>query len=220
MARLEVADSESKSLLSELEVLMPCDVENQMLGPSGAAYVFGPQKGAKPEDLPTLDENMRATISHYLRAVHPEHTEAEHQAAFAALATTPGTGAAGGLVAAMLACFAKARVVNGMDYVSHLIDLESLIADSAVVCTGEGSFDSQTLEGKVVSKVHALCAKHGKPLYIICGVNKLGQTSFGDKVEVHDLVSNFGLEDSLKRAGDCLRRLMGEKVAERIKSHL
>lgn len=130
MARLEVADPESRALLSDLEVLMPCDVENQLLGPAGAAFVFGPQKGAKPEDLQGLDENMRATIDLYLRAVHPGHSEAEHQAAFTALATTPGTGAAGGLVAAMLACFAKARVVNGMDYVSRLIDLEALIAES------------------------------------------------------------------------------------------
>ena len=190
-----------------------------MLGPSGAAFVFGPQKGAKHEDLQTLDDNMRVTISHYLRAVHPEHSEAEHQAAFTALSTTLGTGAAGGLVAAMLACFTKARVVSGMDYVSRLIDLEALIADSSVVCTGEGSFDSQTLEGKVVSKIQSLCAKHGKPLFIICGTNKLGKFE-SPNVEVHDLVSNFGLEDSLKRAGDCLQRLMTEKVADRINSHL
>ena len=162
---------------------------------------------------------MRATISLYLRAVHPGRSEEEHQAAFTALATTPGTGAAGGLVAAMLACFAKARVVNGMDYVSRLIDLEALIAESSVVCTGEGSLDSQTLGGKVVSKIQSLCAKHGKPLFVICGTNKLAG-AIGPNVEVHDLVSNFGLEDSLNRAGHCLQRLMAEKVAQRICSHL
>jgi glycerate kinase len=73
----------------------------------------------------------------------------------------------------MLACFKKARIVNGMDYVSDLIDLETQISNSSAVFTGEGSFDKQTLEGKVVSKIMTLCSKHRKPLYIICGVNKL-----------------------------------------------
>ena len=47
------------------------------------------------------------------------------------------------------------------------------MADSSVVFTGEGSFDSQTLEGKVVCKVHEICKKLGKPLFIVCGINKL-----------------------------------------------
>lgn len=60
-----------------------------------------------------------------------------------------------------------------MDYLNALIDLDSQIRDSAVVFTGEGSFDSQTLEGKVVCKIHELCSKYSKPLVIVCGINKL-----------------------------------------------
>jgi glycerate kinase len=58
------------------------------------------------------------------------------------LAKTPGTGAAGGFVAAMLACFKKAHIINGMEYINALIDLDDQIANSTVVFTGEGSFDS------------------------------------------------------------------------------
>jgi len=64
---------------------------------------------------------------------------------FQTLAETPGTGAAGGLVAALLACFKHANIVNGMDYISSLINLEQQIQLSSAVFTGEGSFDQQTL---------------------------------------------------------------------------
>lgn len=73
----------------------------------------------------------------------------------------------------MLACFKRAKIVNGMDYINQLIDLDQQIANSTVVFTGEGSFDHQTLEGKVVSKIYELCLKHNKPLFILCGINKL-----------------------------------------------
>jgi glycerate 2-kinase len=95
-----------------------------MLGSNGAAFVFGPQKGAKPEDLIRLDQNMEYTIKLYIDALHSHSSQAERNILFDSLANTPGTGAAGGLVAAMLACFRKAKIVNGMDYIGSLINLE------------------------------------------------------------------------------------------------
>jgi glycerate 2-kinase len=70
-----------------------------------------------------------------------------------------------------------------MDYISSLIDLESKIEESSAVFTGEGSFDTQTLQGKVVSKMLNLCLKHKKPLYILCGINKL------DSIDMTQLLS-------------------------------
>lgn len=96
-----------------------------MLGINGAAYIFGPQKGAKPEDLPLLDRNMEHIIRLYIDCLNPHLSQSERDAIFSKIAGTPGTGAAGGLVAALLACFKKAKIVNGMDYISSLIDLES-----------------------------------------------------------------------------------------------
>ena len=97
---------------------------------------------------------MESTIKLYLKAKHGDNYTDE---IFTKLALTPGAGASGGIVAAFMSTFTKAKLINGMDYISSLINLEQQIADSSVVFTGEGSFDSQTLEGKLVCKVHQLC---------------------------------------------------------------
>ncbi len=103
---------------------MPCDVQNPLLGINGAAYVFGPQKGALQQDLQVLDNNMENIIKLFLQAkLGPAYTEE----IFQELANLKGTGAAGGLVASLLAIFEKAQLVNGMDYISELSHLEEKI---------------------------------------------------------------------------------------------
>ena len=92
-------------MIQNLKFMMPCDVNNPLLGLNGAAYVFGPQKGALPSDLLTFEHNMEATIKHYLKAKHQDKYTEE---LFKQLAKTPGTGASGGLVASILAVFDKA----------------------------------------------------------------------------------------------------------------
>ena len=82
------------------------------------------------------------TIYNYIMARYKDRSKEEQHKVFEALSKTPGTGAAGGLVAGMIACFPKAKVVKGMDYISELIDLESMISEATVVCTGEGSLDT------------------------------------------------------------------------------
>ena len=64
-------------MMEELEVVMPCDATNVMLGVKGAAYTFGPQKGARAEDLQRLDKNMEYTIRKYLEAINPTRSEEE-----------------------------------------------------------------------------------------------------------------------------------------------
>lgn len=73
---------------------------------------------------------MEKTIKLYLSSIHPELNQDELQAKFNKLALTLGTGAAGGLVASILTCFEKSHIVNGMDYISSLIDLDRQIAES------------------------------------------------------------------------------------------
>ena len=98
-----------------------------------------------------------------------------------------------------------------MDYISNMFNLEKLISESDVVFTGEGSFDSQTLEGKVVSKIHELSQRFNKPLVIICGINKLNEEQLkqlkNDNMHIYDLVSRYGLEKSLKSTAECLSEL-------------
>lgn len=116
---------------------MPCDVKNPLLGLNGAAYVFGPQKGAKFEDLPYFDTQMERMIKLYLEAKHGENYE-DH---FQKILRTPGTGASGGIVAAILALFDNSSIISGMDFVTNVCDLETQIQQSHVILTGEGSTD-------------------------------------------------------------------------------
>jgi glycerate kinase len=117
--------------LSAVEVL--CDVTNPLLGPSGAAAVFGPQKGASPEQVAHLEERMR----HWAGAL---------AAAGRDVAGTPGAGAAGGLGAALLAC--GARLVPGFEVVARETGLVVALDGADLVLTGEGSVDAQTAMGK------------------------------------------------------------------------
>jgi glycerate kinase len=69
VARLELV---KRDIVRDIEILMPCDVQNPMLGPNGAVAVYGPQKGAKPDDLPLLEANLEKTIRLYVDAMNPE----------------------------------------------------------------------------------------------------------------------------------------------------
>ena len=118
---------------------MPCDVVLPLLGPRGASYVFGPQKGAKPEDLPILEKSMEHIMRVYLKGIHEENYTDE---IFRKMANTPGTGAAGGNVAAMISILGdKAKTVSGMDFVADLTALDDKIKKNDFIITGEGSFD-------------------------------------------------------------------------------
>lgn len=112
---------ENVKILKDLEIMMPCDVNNPLLGLKGASYVFGPQKGVKFDDLPYFDSQMERIIKFYVRAIHGDSLLDER---FQQIIRTPGSGASGGLVACMLACFKKAHIVSGMDFVTQICDLE------------------------------------------------------------------------------------------------
>ena len=111
-----------RDFFESVSVLMPCDVVLPLLGPTGASYIFGPQKGATPEDLPVLDKSVEHIIRIFLQGLHKENYSEE---LFQKVANTPGTGAAGGNVAAMLALFGdRAKTVSGMDFVADLTNLD------------------------------------------------------------------------------------------------
>ncbi|MHA7280149.1 glycerate kinase [Arthrobacter sp. MDT2-2] len=116
------------------------DVDNPLCGPRGAAAVFGPQKGATPDDVAVLD----AGLAHLARVVSAQ-TGVD-------VLEVPGTGAAGGLPA-VLVPFLGAEIVPGSALVADAVGLAGALADADLVLTGEGSFDSQSLGGKVVQAV-------------------------------------------------------------------
>lgn len=112
------------------------DVDNPLTGPRGAAAVFGPQKGADAATVTRLDDNL----AHFAEVLGSEH------------AATPGFGAAGGIPLALTALLG-AEVVPGSRMVAEAVGLTEALAGADLVLTGEGSFDSQSLGGKVVAAV-------------------------------------------------------------------
>ncbi|MEN3203185.1 MAG: glycerate kinase [Atribacterota bacterium] len=138
------------------EILIASDVTNPLYGPLGAAYVYGPQKGASPKDVAYLDQGLR----HFARIIETHLGVRVDE--------LPGGGAAGGIVAGLYA-FLGARVVPGMQLVAKLVGLEEAIAKADLVVTGEGRVDRQTFFGKVVAGVAEICRKYRKPLVVLAG---------------------------------------------------
>lgn len=132
-----------------------CDVTNPLVGDRGAAAVFGPQKGAGPDDVRVLDAGL-ARLADVLAQATGEDVR-----------DRPGLGAAGGLPAPLTALLG-AEAVPGSRMVADVLDAERLMAGADLVLTGEGRFDGQSLGGKVVDAVRRL-APAGRPVVVIAG---------------------------------------------------
>jgi len=160
LARVDISGLDSR--LREAEILVACDVTNPLTGPNGASAVYGPQKGATPEMVKLLDENLRryAEIVRRDLGVDVEHV--------------PGAGAAGGLGAGLMA-FCQAKLMKGVELVIRAVRLEERVQKADLVVTGEGKLDFQTGFGKVPFGVAQVAKRHGKPVIAIAG--QLGEGS-------------------------------------------
>ena len=139
-------------------IRIACDVTNPLLGPRGAAAVYGPQKGLRPEDLPRL-EHESARLAMMLCA---------HCAQSDRLMDIPGTGAAGGWPFGLMAA-ARAKILPGFDLVSRWLDLDARLAAADLVITGEGCFDETSLSGKGPGSLATRALALGKPVHIFAG---------------------------------------------------
>ncbi|MBO4163155.1 glycerate kinase family protein [Micromonospora antibiotica] len=162
------------------------DVDNPLLGLHGASNVYGPQKGADRADVLLLDaalERWAAVLERDLPGCPP------------GLGTLPGGGAAGGLGAAILAL--GGRCESGIDLVSRAIGLEAALDDCDLVITGEGSFDHQSLRGKVVAGVAGAARDRGVPCVVLAGRVSTGrrEAASAGVTEAYSLVDHFGGEE-------------------------
>jgi glycerate 2-kinase len=142
--------------LGEVEIVGLTDVDNPLCGPTGASFVYGPQKGASETDVLILDRALG-----HLAAV-------AHRDLGIDLKDEPGAGAAGGLGFGLVA-FCGARLRSGASEVMRTVGLDDRLEDADVVVTGEGSLDAQSLRGKVVSAVLDAAALAGVGVAIVCG---------------------------------------------------
>ncbi|HEY9473281.1 MAG TPA: glycerate kinase [Mycobacteriales bacterium] len=144
--------------LRGVELVAASDVDNPLVGQHGASAVFGPQKGAGVDDVALLDVAL---------ARWAQVTERDLPGVPAGLALLAGGGAAGGLGAALLAL--GARRESGIELVRQAVGLDAAVDNADLVLTGEGSFDAQSLRGKVAAGVARAAAHHGRPCLVLAG---------------------------------------------------
>ncbi|MFI1398256.1 glycerate kinase [Streptomyces sp. NPDC020681] len=138
--------------LKEVELVLASDVDNPLTGPKGAPAVYGPQKGATPDDVATLD----AALAHYASVLGPSQAD------------LPGAGAAGGIgYGALVALGASFR--PGIEVMLDVLGFAPALARATLVITGEGSLDEQTLHGKAPAGVASAARAAGKEVIAVCG---------------------------------------------------
>ncbi|MEV5797893.1 glycerate kinase [Streptomyces collinus] len=144
--------------LSSVELVLASDVDNPLTGPKGAPAVYGPQKGASPAEVATLD----AALAHLAKVL-----EAEAGARAAEHAAAPGAGAAGGIGYGALLLGARFR--PGIEVMLDVLGFAPALERADVVITGEGSLDEQTLHGKAPAGVAAAARAAGRTVVAVCG---------------------------------------------------
>lgn len=152
-------------VLNSVEIVTMCDINNSFCGPTGAAFVFAPQKGADDAMVLRLDAGLRHCGEIIQRDLG---TRMRKLTGVSDLFTLPGAGAAGGMGGGMTAFFGS-RLQMGIEAVLDTVQFDALLQNADLVFTGEGKIDSQSLRGKVVLGVAGRTRKAGVPLIAVVG---------------------------------------------------
>jgi glycerate kinase len=182
----------------EVEVVVASDVDNPLTGPRGASAVYGPQKGATPEEIQLLDQ----ALGHLAAVIHRDLG--------LDVRDVPGAGAAGGLGAGLIA-FLGGRIRPGFEVVAGALDLERRLRDADVVVTGEGKYDTQSERGKAPAGVLRLAREAGCRTVLVAGQVEEGAEPPADLV--FDLASRAGLDAALSRARELVEDAASEAAA-------
>ncbi|MEM8783426.1 MAG: glycerate kinase [Planctomycetota bacterium] len=153
ITRIDSASADPR--LNSTEIVVACDVTNPLFGPSGAAFVYGPQKGATPTQVETLDKGLKHIASLW-QAEGRWRTDGR------------GFGAAGGAAGGAV-CLLGAELRPGADVVLDAVGFDQTVEQADLVLTGEGRLDGQSLSGKAVLKAAQRAAKHGVPTVALVG---------------------------------------------------
>src|SRR5215467_140443 len=201
LAAIDLAGLDNR--IARARLLVASDVDNPLLGPAGAATVFGPQKGASPEDVALLERAMSRWAALTVTATGRE------------LSAAPGAGAAGGAGFGAMA-YLGARLVPGADLVLDLIGFDAALTGAGLVITGEGSLDDQSLGGKAPVGVARAAARHHLPVIVVAGrvsltPDELAAGGFAAAYTLADLepdpaVSITNAAELLERTGELVAR--------------
>jgi glycerate 2-kinase len=178
-----------------VEVVVATDVRNPLIGPQGASAVYGPQKGAAPEDVAALER----ALGHFAAVVHRDlGLDLRHE---------PGAGAAGGLGAGLVA-FLGARLRPGFEVVAEVLSLGRRLEAADVAVTGEGNYDRQTEFGKAPAGFLRMARESGCRTVLVAGRVDPGVDPPADLV--YSLADRVGETAAMDRARDLVEDLAAE----------
>jgi glycerate kinase len=200
LARIDPAGLDPR--LAQSEIIGLTDVSNPLCGPQGASAVYGPQKGATPEQAAQLD----AALAHYAAVITHDLGRA--------VADLPGAGAAGGLGAGLLA-FAGARLRSGAEAVLDALNFDARLAAIDLIITGEGRLDGQSAYGKLTGTLAARARARGVPVLCVAGGLASGYESAYDLGVRAIIVAADGprsLADAMTHAADLIRDAVARAV--------
>ncbi|MBP3891949.1 MAG: glycerate kinase [Solobacterium sp.] len=169
--------------IKESKFIVMCDVKNPLYGENGAAYVYGPQKGASKEDILLLDEGLKNFNTIAKQMGNQDFSKEE------------GSGAAGGLGAGCI-FFLNAKLQSGIETILKLNQFDEVVKDVDLIITGEGKVDSQSLSGKVMSGI--LNHAKGKKVIVLCGKNDLDQKEAQKHhLEIYELSEGVSQQEAI-----------------------
>ena len=177
------------------------DVENPLFGPLGAAYIYGPQKGASKEEVAMLDAGL-VHISNVMR-----------RAGFKDPGSVKGAGAAGGAGYGCVA-FLNATIESGINAMLDICHFDDAVVNTAYIVTGEGKLDEQSFMGKVIGGIRK--RSMGKPLIVFCGKNEVNPGRLAALgITAVEIAPDVPAEESMRNAEKYLR----EAATEFMKAH-
>jgi glycerate kinase len=189
-----IDDSNSSPLLEKTQFDIACDVDNPLFGPTGAAHIYAPQKGANEEMVEELDKGLRV-----FNDIAQDYSNTDYQ-------NIAGAGAAGGLGAASI-LFLDAKLKSGINLIKDIAQFNEQIKDADWIITGEGKLDEQTFSGKVIKGV--LDSRTTQNLAVFCGINELNSK----EIEKHKIsylaeMRSFAksIDDSINKSATYLRQ--------------
>lgn len=171
--------TEASKLLKNVKITVMCDVDNPLYGERGAAYIFGPQKGADKDMVRLLDQGLR------------RFNQTVQKITGKSVADVPGAGAAGGMGGGCLV-FLNAALKSGIEAVLDMVNFDDCLEGADLVITGEGRIDSQSVHGKVISGIVNRTKPKNVPVVAIVG------SIHDSAVEAYDLgvTAMFGIDRS------------------------
>lgn len=189
----------SPDALRDVDLVVACDVTTLF---TEAATIFGPQKGATPEQVQRLTQRLHDVAARYRTEMHIDVT------------TVLGAGAAGGLGGGLLAL--GARLLPGFDLVADIVGLPSRLEDADLVVTGEGHLDPPSFKGKVPGGVLDLARARPVPVPVLCivgGADRAVLAGPPEGMEVRSLVALYGRGRARRKTVELIGRTTAEFLA-------